>query len=179
MIRFRALIADDLPQVLRWRTDPRVSHYLYTDIDPDLPAQQRWFEQIQNDDRCRHWIILIKEQPAGLAYLSDIDYHNKRCSCGYYIGDGQFSRFGGMILPGIANYVFEGLEFNKIYGEVMAGNDNAIALHDVHGYDAVGIWRQHVYKYDSYHDVHLFELLRERWLQMQSHFKTYRFAVED
>lgn len=179
MIAFVPLYEAALPQVLGWRSDAEISRYLFTDIEPDLEQQQCWFQNISSDPCCRHWLIRCNDQEIGLAYLSEIDYTNRRCSCGFYIGKKCFQRYGGVILPGIVNYVFEELEFNKIYGEVMAGNDNVIKLHEIHGYRQVGVWQQHVFKYGAWYDVHLFELLRSRWQELNSHYRQFRIPVLD
>ncbi len=179
MIDFAPLSEAALPQVLAWRTDREITRYMFTDIEADLEQQRRWFQRISADPSCCHWLIRCSGQPVGLAYLSDMDFANRHCSCGFYIGEKRFQRFGGLILPGIVNYVFEQLEFHKIYGEVMAGNDNVLKLHDLHGYRQVGVWQEQVFKYGSWHDVHLFELLRSRWQELSSHYRQFRIPVLD
>jgi UDP-4-amino-4,6-dideoxy-N-acetyl-beta-L-altrosamine N-acetyltransferase len=179
MIAFVSLYEEALPRVLKWRSDVEVSHYLFTDIESDMEQQHRWFRNISADPGCRHWLIRCGDQEVGLAYLSDMDATNRRCSCGFYIGEKPYRRFGGVILPGIVNYVFEELEYNKIYGEVMAGNDNVIKLHEIHGYRQVGVWQQHILKYGAWHDVYLFELLRHRWEELGSHYRQFRIPVMD
>lgn len=179
MIAFVPLDEASLPQVLAWRCDPEISRYLFTDIDFDLDRQRRWFARISVDPSCRHWLIRCSGQTVGLAYLSDIDLAHRRCNCGFYIGEKRFQRFGGLILPGIVNYVFEQLDFHKIYGEVLAGNDNVLKLHELHGYRPVGVWREQVFKYGRWHDVHLFELLRGQWQELHSHYRQFRIPVLD
>lgn len=177
MIAFTPLTAAALPQVLAWRTDPEISRYMFTDIENDLAKQQRWFQSVSADPSSRYWLIHCQGRDVGLAYLTEIDAHSRRCSCGFYIGEKKYQRFGGLILPAIVNYVFETLDCNKIYGEVMAGNDNVIKLHEFHGYRQVGIWQQHVYKYGRFHDVYLFELLRDRWQELAAHYRQFRIPV--
>lgn len=177
MIAFVPLDEKALPQVLAWRCDPDVSRYLFTDVDDNLEQQRHWFRQVSSDPRCLHWLIHCQEKSIGLAYLSDIDFDNLRCSCGFYIGEPRFRRFGGLILPGIVNYVFGQLAFHKIYGEVMEGNNNVLKLHEIHGYRLVGIQQEHIFKYGRWHDVHLFELHRSHWEAMKGHYRQFRIPV--
>lgn len=177
MMSFVPLCEDALPQVLAWRSDPETSRYLYTDITPDLDLQREWFHKVSADHMWRHWLIRCGHRNVGLAYLSDIDWTNLRCSCGFYIGEKSFRRFGGLVLPGIVNYVFERLNFHKIYGEVMEGNDNVLKLHDFHGYRKVGVYQGHVLKYGRFHNIHVFELLRSRWEELQGHYSQFRIPV--
>jgi UDP-4-amino-4,6-dideoxy-N-acetyl-beta-L-altrosamine N-acetyltransferase len=179
MIAFVPLNESALDKVLRWRTDPEVTRFLCTDIAPDPEAQLRWFDRIAGDPSCVHWLIRQDDQDVGLAYLTEIDRQARHCSCGFYIGEPEARRLGGVILPGIVNHVFTDLDFLKIWGEVLGGNTNIRKLHDLLGYREVGVFREHVLKAGQRHDLHLFELMRSDWEERLSFFRQFRIPVLD
>ena len=53
MISFREVNNDDAEQVLRWRTEPRISSMMLTDVEIDLHKQLQWIK----DSRERRTII--------------------------------------------------------------------------------------------------------------------------
>ena len=69
-----------------------------------------------------------------------------------------------MIPPYLYNYVFQEMKFRKIYGELVAENKNIMKIHQMHGHRQVGVYRDHIFKNDQFHDVILSELLSEVWL---------------
>ncbi len=179
MIAFTPLTEDALAQVLAWRTDPAVSRYLLTDISADRDRHREWFRRVSADPSCVHWLIRRDERNIGLAYLTDIDPARRECSCGFYIGEEGDRPTGGVVFPGIVNHVFGAMDFRKLRGEVLAGNDNVLRMHALLGYRQVEVLPDHVLKRGVSHDLHLFELTRERWQQMADFYRPYRIPVVD
>lgn len=169
MIRFDRLGEEHLEIVLKWRVDPEIARYMFTDVQYDLDKQRRWFANIKDDKACRYWIIYYQDKPVGLINLAAIDRVNLRCTAGYYIGELQYRQLGAMIPPYLYNYVFREMKFRKIYGEVLAGNKSILKIHTMHGFREVGIWHDHVSKGGSFHDVILIELLSEVWLKQKKY----------
>jgi UDP-4-amino-4,6-dideoxy-N-acetyl-beta-L-altrosamine N-acetyltransferase len=163
MLRFIKLREEHLELVLRWRTQPEVTQYMFTDVEYDLDRHKAWFAQIATDDSRSYWLISLDDRLIGLVSLHEINLHHKRCSWAFYIGEEDCRLFGGMIAPYVYHYVFEVLGFKKITGEVMEGNENVRKMHVVQGCREVGIFKEHIYKYDRYHDIYLFEMLESDW----------------
>lgn len=163
MITFRKLEERDLPQVLDWRTSEHVTQYMYTDIEYNLENQRKWFEKISASTTEYYWIIEVKDQPIGLISLNHMDPDNKKTTFAYYIGNLDYSIIAGRIHPYLYNYVFFELGYNKIYAEVMEGNIGMMKMHLHYGFTHVATFKQHIYKYNRYHDVEYFELLAEDW----------------
>lgn len=173
MISFIPMNEGHLEQVLRWRTQKDVSRYMFTDIDYNLENQYKWFESIKNSNGEKYWIIKCGDAEIGVISLNGIDLKNRLTSAGYYIGEAEYRRLGGVVLPYLYNYVFNEMKLNKIVAQIMEGNVNIIKLHALYGFRKVGILKQHVFKYDKYHDVIIFELLKENWLQANGRYKHY------
>lgn len=167
MIRFTPLKEEHLSTVMAWRAQPEVARYMFTDFKPDLEQQRRWFKKISGDDTYRYWVILYQDVPVGVVNLAAIDERNRRCTAGYYIGELDYRSVGAMVPPYLYNHVFRGMGFNKIYGEVLGGNEQILKIHHQHGFREVGVYRDHVWKDGAFHDVILIELLADVWLKQK------------
>lgn len=163
MLKFCNITEDDLELILSWRTKENVTKYMFSDVENDISAQRQWFQRISADSSCRYWMIHFQNQPIGVIGITDIDRNHKRCSLAYYIGNDTFRGIGGIIPPYVYNYIFQNLNMNKIVAEVMEGNEQVMKLHLLYGYRQVGVYKQHIFKYDTFHDVSVFELLKTDW----------------
>ncbi|QJD85202.1 UDP-4-amino-4,6-dideoxy-N-acetyl-beta-L-altrosamine N-acetyltransferase [Cohnella herbarum] len=179
MIEFVKLQECHLEQVLGWRTKAAVTQYMYNDIEYNLENQIKWYETISQSNSEKYWVISIKGLLVGLISLNGIDQKNKRTSWGYYIGDEQYGIYGGIIPPYLYNYIFYELNFNKITAEVMEGNENIMKIHKLHGYRDVGVYQQHVFKYQRFHDVYVMELTKSQWELKSKLFKNYKGRFEE
>ena len=174
MITFRKLEERDLAQVLEWRTSEHVTQYMYTDIEKSLDNQHGWFKKIINDDTHYYWIIEVKGVPIGLISLNQIDWQNKKTSFAYYIGDLNYSIIAGRIHPYLYNFVFFELGLNKIYAEVMEGNDGMMKMHLHYGFTQVATFKDHIYKYNQFHNVEYFELMATHWKENCTKFHKFK-----
>ena len=163
MISFRKIRDADLKRVLDWRTSEDVTRYMFTDVKYDLEKQKGWFERISGDPGRRYWIVCKGETPFGVVNLTEIDAHNGRCTWGYYIGEPEFRILGGIVPAYVYNHVFNDLGFNKVMGMVLDGNENIMKIHEAYGCRKIGVLEKHIRKYGAFHDVHLYELLKEVW----------------
>lgn len=179
MIHFVKLDHSHLELVLRWRTDEFVTRYMYTDIENDLEKQGEWFDRIKHSQTDKYWVVILKDIPIGVISLNGLDFVNRKTSWGYYIGDEQYRIYGGLIPPYLYNFVFYDMGLNKITAEVMQGNENLLKLHRLHGYRDVGLFKNHILKYDKYHDVYLMELLRSDWNLKKDKYSKYYASFEN
>ena len=164
MIEFLKLREVHIEMVMNWRVKPEVTRYMLTDIDSNLEIQRQWFKRISKDETCRYWVVCFQSIPIGVINLAAIDRINLRCSAGYYIGEDEYRQLGTMIPPYLYNYVFREMKLRKIYGEVVAGNENVLKIHRMHGFREVGILKEHIIKKNQLLDVIIVELLSEIWL---------------
>lgn len=176
MLKFNKLQEHHLEMVMEWRTKPEVTQYMFTDIEYNIRRQQEWYGRIVQDNSCRYWIIMLGEVSIGLISLTDLDWYNNRSSWAFYIGETNHRLIGGMIAPYLYNYAFDVLKLNKLTGEVMEGNENIRKIHKLHGCREIGVLKQHIYKYNRYHDVYLFEMVHCDWMRLKD---KYRHCVAD
>ena len=167
MIKLVKLREEHLQIVLDWRVKPEVAQFMLTQVEYNLDKQKAWFKKISIDNSVAYWIIEYQGKPIGLINLADIDRSAKKCSAGYYIGEMGYRQLSAFVLPYFYNFVFKVLKFNKIYGEVVDGNDSILKIHLMQGYRLVGTLKDHHYKDDRYFDVHVVELMSDAWLKQK------------
>jgi len=171
-LKFVRMQRSDAALLLKWRTAPQITQHMYTDIEsPSIAKQEAWIESMSARDNYRGYMILDDLNPVGFLCFTDIDSINQRCSTGSYIYEREARlKYALTLHTYICNYAFEKLKVNKIVNYVMDANAKVIKLQTLHKTRLVGCLKQHVYKQGKFHDVHVFEQLKEDWSQQKQHF---------
>jgi len=162
---FRKIEENDLELILKWRTMPEVSQYMYSDFKPDMQKQKEWYRKISNDLTTKYWIITVDGEDVGVVNLVDIDLHNSRCNWGFYLGslNVRGKGVGKSVELNILDYVFTTLKLNKLCGEVFVSNTNVIRMHEKNGSIVEGTRRQHIFKNGEFLDIVEMGITREDW----------------
>lgn len=180
MIKLRHLTEDDLEKVMRWRTSEHVTKYMFTDINYDLTQQEKWFNLISSDPTKQTWIIEYANNEVGVAYLTGMDFLNKRCFKGYYIA--EFFALGigltKVLECNIYDYVFHIIKFNKVYSDVLAFNERAIHVYKKYGSEIEGRFKQHVFKKGKFHDVIRMAILKDKWINIRDNYDYDAIEIE-
>ncbi|OEH86753.1 UDP-4-amino-4,6-dideoxy-N-acetyl-beta-L-altrosamine N-acetyltransferase [Desulfuribacillus stibiiarsenatis] len=174
-MEFIKLKEEHLEIVYKWRRAPHVTQFMYSDISEDYNKHLQWYQTTLNDSHNKYWMIKSKDSLIGLISLNRMDTVHRHATFGYYIGDTNFNIIGGRIHPYLYNYAFNTLGLHKLFAEVMEGNTNMCKMHTIYGFREVGVYKEHIYKYEKYHDVTIFELLAEDW---KKNHKYQRYVAE-
>jgi len=89
-LELRKIKQDDLEMIMKWRMDPDVTKYMYTDPKLSIEKQLEWYDKVSGSISEKYWLIVIDDTAIGVLNLTEIDERNKRCSWAYYIGDTSF-----------------------------------------------------------------------------------------
>ncbi len=158
---------DDTDDVVRWRNDPAVIGYLFSDDAPTHASHAQWLEKtIARDDRQDFIIVECDTQRSiGTISLSDIDRRNSRAEYGILIGEpdarGKGSAYAASQL--ILDYAFKELNLHRVYLHVFIENFYAIRLYERLGFQIEGTLRQHVCKRGVFRDVYAMAILADEW----------------
>ena len=177
MLKYSQVKEEHIKLILGWRRMPHVAKNMLSDIENSIEKQGQWFKNIGKDKSSIHRIISYENKFIGLVYITNIDFNNNRCKLGYYIAEIEYIGLGGLFLAPVYNYIFYKLELNKIYGEVLDGNSLIISIHKYHGWRAEGTYKKHIIKENKYYDIHLFELLKDDWLN-NNHSKHNSYSMD-
>lgn len=164
MLRFRPPTAEDAEKVLVWRRQDRVTRVMFTDVAPDLEQHTAWLLAGNSRQDYRHWLILHKDRPIGLINIQNLDRTKMECGSGFYIGEDEFLRLTGMVLPYLYNWLFFDHRLLAMTAEVITGNDDILRLHAAHGYRQTELRPAQVIKSGRSLAVHHLRLEREAWL---------------
>ena len=164
-LEFKKIKADDLEMVLKWRTMPEVTKYMYTDFEPSMEKQKQWYDRISRDTSRRDWIIWVDGEPVGVLSIVKIDPVNRRCEWAYYLGSPNVrgKGIGKNVELNVHEFVFGSLGLNKLCCEVLKSNDLVVKIHEKYGSVVEGNRRQQIYKNGEYLDIVEMGLLREDW----------------
>jgi len=154
-VLLRPLLTDDCDRLFLWRNNPDVARYMYTSHKIGLDEHRQWFARVEGDRSRRYWICEVNGEPAGLVNLADIDLGNHRCSWAYYIAEpgARGKGVGSAIEFAMLDYVFSSLGLNKLWCEVLVGNEPVIALHQQFGFSREAVFRDHIRKDGRFIDV--------------------------
>jgi UDP-4-amino-4,6-dideoxy-N-acetyl-beta-L-altrosamine N-acetyltransferase len=164
-VELRPLAAGDRERLLSWRNQPEVARWMYSDhvISPDEHA--RWFAGALADARRKYWVIEADGTPVGLANLYDIAPEHRRCAWAYYLADpstrGQ--GIGAFVEFWVLDHVFGELKLNKLWCEVLIGNEPVWKLHEGFGFVREALFRAHVIKDGAPADVVGLGMTAEDW----------------
>ena len=164
-LRLRLVETSDSPRLLRWRNSPQVAAHMYTDHPIAQTEHDRWFVAAMTAPDRRYWIIEADGEPVGLANLVRIDQAASRCEWAYYLGEPSTrgKGLGALVEYIVLRHVFETLELNKLWCEVLVENEAVVKLHQSFGFTREALFRDHVFKNGRFQDVVGLGLLKREW----------------
>ena len=169
-VRLRPLAPADSDRVLAWRNSPEVAAYMYTDHEISPDEHDRWFAGAMAADSKVFWIIEDDGAPVGLANLTGIDLTRRRCEWAYYLGEASVRGrgVGAAVEYIVLEHVFGAMGLNKLWCEVLVGNEAVWKLHESFGFTREALYRDHVWKAGRFQDVVGLGLLEGDWARVRA-----------
>lgn len=131
-VSLREVREEDNPLFRRWRGDPEVLRWLFSDRAPAEDEQRRWFESLAADEtRLAFTIETTDGRPIGQAGFKNIDRERGRAELGILIGErAERGRGLGAEACGLlVRHGFEQLGLRRIDCLVLADNERALGLY--------------------------------------------------
>lgn len=171
-LSFKRVTESDAELLLQWRTDPEIAKFMFTDLDnPSVEKQKKWIASLADRKDYRAYMIQDDLTSVGFVSFSEIDFVNKRCSTGLYIYVKEARlKFASTIHEYISYYIFHRLQCNKLMTQILDSNKKAIKLQALLHNHYVGCLQQHIFKNNTFHDVHVYEVLHEDWARIPRFF---------
>lgn len=170
-IKLRQITEEDLELIMNWRMSPEVTKYMYTDPKLTIDSQREWFKKINNNKEIeKYWIIQLTEgKDVGLISINNIDNNNKTANWAYYLAEIEARGKGlAKILEcNLYDYVFEVLDINKLWYEILEFNDMVVKLHQKFGGKIEGKFINQIKKNGKYHNVIRMATFKEDWLELR------------
>jgi UDP-4-amino-4,6-dideoxy-N-acetyl-beta-L-altrosamine N-acetyltransferase len=161
----RPVETSDRERLLTWRNSPQVAAFMYSDHLIAREEHDRWFDGLAGNPRRCDWIILLEGVPVGLTSLVDIDTAQGRGTIARYIAEegARGKGVGGFAEFKIADHAFGALGLRKLWSEVLATNQAALASHLSSGFQQEALLRAHVVKQGQPINVIGLGLMAEEW----------------
>jgi UDP-4-amino-4,6-dideoxy-N-acetyl-beta-L-altrosamine N-acetyltransferase len=163
-IHLRPLVAGDKPMLLRWRNQPEIATWMYTDHRITDDEHERWFPTVLEDTADHVYrIVAAGQTPVGMVSLTEIN--GQRCTWGGYIGDldwqGRGAGSAAMWLS--LHLAFDDLQLELVRVEVLVENTHAVRMYERFGFEHRTDQPKEIVKDDRYFLVLVLELARAVW----------------
>ncbi len=162
-----------IEHIREWRNSKEISRYMYTNHFIPEDEHRNWQKSIKLRKDLKFWIIYYQDCPIGIVNLSDIDYNNRITNWGFYIGNEKYRGMGlsKLVLYHLMFFVFEKMEFHKMYTTVLENNLIALSLYEKMGFKQEGILKKHLLRDGTYIDVYIMSIFNEDWNNIKNNFK--------
>lgn len=154
--------------IIKWRNDPDLNEFLFSDNVITLESHRKWFEDYKQLGNRKEFLIFVRDiyKPIGTVGLSLIDKHNKKAEYGIIIGEKEYMGKGYAKEAStlILSYAFNDLLLNKIYLRVFEDNYRATKMYESIGFKLDGLLRQDIIKKGVYKNVIEMSILKEEWI---------------
>ncbi|MBW7861418.1 MAG: UDP-4-amino-4,6-dideoxy-N-acetyl-beta-L-altrosamine N-acetyltransferase [Rhodocyclaceae bacterium] len=138
VLSLRPLAREDIERVRCWRNQERIRRNMLSDAQISVAGQQAWFEALTTDPGRRHLLVELDGHPVGCLYYARI--RERQAELGYYLGEERIWPGTGVLLELAAlDHAFDRLELDTLFAEVLEHNPGPQRLHDLFGFERVGV----------------------------------------
>lgn len=164
----RALSKDDLAVIRKWRNDPEINKFMFSQHEILEVEHLAWYQASQNNPLRQLFAYEEQDEMQGFLQLQQKAADSQVYEWGFYISPQAVRGTGSRMAKSAMLTVFSKLKANKLYGEVLAFNRPSLKLHEKLGFTEEGVLRQQHFLNNQYHDVHCFGMLKQEWQQMNN-----------
>jgi len=171
-----------LPKLKEWRNAQiEVLRQLKPLTDYD---QEKWFQQISEDDKQVLFVIMVSEQKQkkmkliGYCGIVSIDYKNRRGEISFLVEPGRasdnflYKKDFLSVLYMLCEYGFGALNLNKIYTETFSFRKKHLSILEEFGFHLDGSLREHHFTSGRYYDSLIHSMLVSEWRKKKGKIKS-------
>jgi RimJ/RimL family protein N-acetyltransferase len=169
-LALRELRLDDAAAVAEGAGDRRVAKYLLQVPTPyPVSLARRWVQgRIDWWDEARGVTLAVTRRTQTRTLLGTVSLRryarDRRAELGYWLGQDAWGQgYATEAADALVDLGFSRLGLQRIYAQVLDGNDASCRVLDKLGMLSEGIRRAHVRKGKRLCDVHMFGMLRDEW----------------
>ena len=169
----RPVEREDLERTEEWFADGDVAEGFNSRVPWSTTAQQRWFEESQEQQGKTAWFFVIclraDGRPIGFTSLGSVDHTNGSAEFFIAIGDGadRGRGLGTEAMEIVLDFAFGELRLHRVFLRVFAYNTGAARLYERMGLVREVTMREALHRHGQHHDVHIMSLLRSEWAEQE------------
>ncbi|EDT27894.1 GNAT family N-acetyltransferase [Clostridium perfringens] len=163
-INLRPIENRDLKVLNKWKNDYEIFKYLGGGFQPQsINEQEKYISNLINNSGTSKRFIIDNGEAIGMVGLYDINFINRNCDLGIYIGEKseQGKGYAKETMDLILDFAFNNLNLKKIKLNVVNANNKAINLYNSLGFKEVGILKEERFINGKFEDVKIMELIKD------------------
>jgi len=166
-VYLRALSKADMPFLNDLINDEDIENMIVGWSKPvNMEEQYLWFENLKNDSNIRFAICkkTSQDEAIGTVIVSKIDWKNSSASIDIKLSQNVAgSGIGTDTIRTILKYVFNELNLNRVYVNILDYNLASQKVFQKCGFKLEGEQKQAIFKKGKYHNLLLYAILREEF----------------
>lgn len=175
-ISFTSLRLENIYRHFEWNNDRELNS-----LDSELPYEEESFGDFKN----RFEKLIVSTDPTsvdfeihaeddtliGVAYVSEISHHHRRCNAGITIGDRSYwgKGYGRDALNTLLEYCFDDLNMHRVSTATYEYNEAWTRLVQWAGFEFEGRVKEYLYRDGRYFDKDLFGLVESAYRYRKTH----------
>ena len=170
VIFFERLSDKYILQLREYRNSEFVKNNMIFDEYISVEDQLKWWGQQKINNKSQFFLIFLNSQPCGLLSFTNIDLTIKKAEFGLFLFEKKYSNIGISLFAEYfsINYMFDNLDLNKIYLNVIDFNKKTISLHKNFGFSIDAILRDDILKNNQYCNLVQMSLLKKEWVNKKN-----------
>ncbi|MDA0366553.1 MAG: GNAT family protein [Chloroflexi bacterium] len=166
-VRFRPVVDADLPDIVRWLSEPEVVRFYG---DPPASIADAWDDYVEPDDTSPTWRFVIEVDGRG---VGEIQYSHAYPGREYewsagidiFIGEGEARNrgIGTEAIRTMLAFLFEQKHVHRVTIDPEVSNRRAIRCYEKAGFRLDGVLRHNFFEHGEYVDTHFMSMLEDDW----------------
>jgi len=180
-ITLRAIELDDLELLREMANDSEIERLVMGFSYPlSKISQQKWYEAVLSDSSNQKWIVEYQNSAVGVIYLSTIDWKNRVAKVGIKLHSlaPKKNGIGTLALQALEEFAFGHMQLHRLETTILDSNEISIKLFTRAGWEKEGTLREAFYNSFQYHDVYLYGLLFNKYLELSKSSNHYSKLIE-
>lgn len=170
VIFFEKLSDKYILQLREYRNSEFVKNNMIFDEYISVEDQLKWWGQQKINNKSQFFLIFLNSEPCGLLSFTNIDLTTRKAEFGLFLFEEKYSNIGISLFAEYfsINYMFDNLDLNKIYLNVIDFNKKTISLHKNFGFSIDAILRDDILKNNQYCNRVQMSLLKKEWVNKKN-----------
>lgn len=151
---------EDILFLKKLYNNPKIQSFALGEENMEITDEhiQTTIESFQNSEN-KLFIVIFRNIPIGMSMLYELSQKDKHSKIGVaFLDRYQDKGFGSVVVEFVANYAFQELGLNKVFGEVYDYNYKSISMLNKIGFRREGVLNKHLFRRNKMIDVYIYSL---------------------